>query len=101
MTHDDALMKKGLRVRTAVLGREHVRNSFTRGDEYTRTIAEVTTRVAWGMVWSRPGLSRKYRSLLNLGALIALGAGEQLCLRSPDRLTRKGTSSRRRKACAP
>jgi len=78
MTHDDALMKKGLRVRTAVLGREHVRNSFTRGDEYTRTIAEVTTRVAWGMVWSRPGLSRKYRSLLNLGALIALGAGEEL-----------------------
>lgn len=78
MKHDDALMRKALKVRTAVLGEEHVHASLTKGDPYTRSIVEATTRIAWGMVWSRPGLPRKYRSLLSLGALVALGQGQEL-----------------------
>jgi len=79
MKHDDVWMRKGLRVRTEVLGKEHVQASL-RGDEYTLPLAEFTTRVAWGLVWSRPGLSRKARSFLNLGALIAMGQPHELRL---------------------
>jgi 4-carboxymuconolactone decarboxylase len=77
MKHDDALLKKGLKVRTEVLGEEHVQASL-RPDAYTLPLVELTTKVAWGMVWSRPGLSRKSRSLLSLGALIALGQPHEL-----------------------
>lgn len=76
----DKLLRKGLRVRREVLGDEHVDKSFRSGNQYTLPMAELTTRVAWGMVWSRPGLARKERSLLNLGALIAMGQMDELRL---------------------
>jgi len=34
---------------------------------------EFITEIGWGAVWGRDGLSRKQRSLLNLGMLAALG----------------------------
>ncbi|HSQ03331.1 MAG TPA: carboxymuconolactone decarboxylase family protein [Burkholderiales bacterium] len=80
MKHDDSWMRKGLKVRTEVLGEKHVAASLTDSNPYARELAEFTTRVAWGMVWSRPGLSRKARSFLNLGALIALGQTHELRL---------------------
>lgn len=76
----DRLLSKGLKVRREVLGDEHVAKSFQSGNRYTLPMAEFTTRVAWGMVWSRPGLARKERSLLNLGALIAMGQMDELRL---------------------
>ncbi len=76
----DPLLKKGLRIRREVLGKEHVEASFRSRNPYTLPLAELTTKVAWGMVWSRPGLSRKARSLLNLGALIAMGQPHELRL---------------------
>lgn len=36
------------------------------------------TEYAWGAVWSRPGLTRQTRSLLNLGMLTALNRPVEL-----------------------
>jgi 4-carboxymuconolactone decarboxylase len=39
---------------------------------------EFVTEFCWGAVWSRPGLSRRDRSLVNLGMLAALGRSHEL-----------------------
>jgi 4-carboxymuconolactone decarboxylase len=38
----------------------------------------VVTEWVWGYAWSRPGLDRKTRSILNLGILTALGRAQEL-----------------------
>ncbi len=38
----------------------------------------IVTEWAWGYAWSRPGLDRKTRSMLNLGILAALGRPQEL-----------------------
>ena len=40
----------------------------------------ITTEWCWGYTWSRPGLDRKTRSLINLGMLTALGKSSELQL---------------------
>jgi 4-carboxymuconolactone decarboxylase len=76
----DRLFEKGLRVRTEVLGAEHVKRRTQKANEYAWPFEEFTTKAAWGLIWSRPGLSRKSRSLLNLGMLTALGQPQELRL---------------------
>jgi len=39
---------------------------------------ELVTEYCWGHVWTRPGLSRDKRSLLNIGMLSALNRGPEL-----------------------
>ncbi|HXQ66330.1 MAG TPA: carboxymuconolactone decarboxylase family protein, partial [Alphaproteobacteria bacterium] len=66
------LFKKGLRVRRAVLGRAYVNKSLAAATPFTMPFQELTTEYCWGRIWSRPGLSRKTRSFLNLAMLCAL-----------------------------
>ncbi len=66
------LFKKGLEVRRAVLGADYVDNSLARADDFTAALQVLATEMAWGAVWTRPGLPRKTRSMLNLAMLIAL-----------------------------
>ncbi|WP_308017137.1 carboxymuconolactone decarboxylase family protein [Nocardia rosealba] len=49
----------------------------TEGTESAELQRFVTEHV-WGAVWTRPGLDRRSRSLLNLGMLTALRAHEEL-----------------------
>lgn len=76
----DALFKKGVRVRKAVLGSDNIRKRLASANIYTEAFEEFTTKAAWGLVWSRRGLSRRIRSFINLGMLIALGQPEELRL---------------------
>jgi len=62
----------GLAVRRAVLGAEYVERAMAGADELTRPLQELVTEYCWGAVWTRPGLSRKVRSLVNLAMLTAL-----------------------------
>lgn len=41
---------------------------------------ELVTEYCWGAVWSRPGLDRRTRSLLNIVMLTALGRSHALAL---------------------
>ena len=76
----DALYEKGLKTRAEVLGADYVAKRTGTTNEYAKPFEEFTTKAAWGMVWSRPGLTRKQRSLLNLGMLTALGQPQELRL---------------------
>jgi 4-carboxymuconolactone decarboxylase len=62
----------GLAVRREVLGAEHVDRSLEQVTEFSRPVQEWVTECGWGAVWTRPGLDRRTRSLLNLVMLTAL-----------------------------
>ena len=47
-------------------------------DEFMMAFQRVVTELAWGYAWSRPGLDRKTRSMLNIAILTALGRPDVL-----------------------
>lgn len=65
------LFNKGIAIRREVLGADYVDKSMNNVDEFSMAMQEYATETAWGMIWSRPGLPRKTRSLLNIGLLAA------------------------------
>lgn len=69
----------GLRIRREVMGDEFVDRALarTQGTE-SEDVQTAITDLVWGGVWTRPGLERRDRSLLNIGLLIALRAHEEL-----------------------
>lgn len=68
----------GLQTRREVLGAEHVDRSLAQATDFARPMQELVTEYCWGEVWSRPGLDRKVRSLLNIAMLTALGRRHEL-----------------------
>ena len=71
---------EGLAVRRSVLGRRYVDESLRTADDFTRPLQELVTEYCWGAVWTRPGLPRKTRSLLNLAMLTALNRPHEVRL---------------------
>jgi 4-carboxymuconolactone decarboxylase len=71
---------KGLEVRRAVLGTDYVDGSLAKADDFMMAFQEITTEWCWGYAWTRPGLERKTRSMLNLAMLTALGKPVELKL---------------------
>jgi 4-carboxymuconolactone decarboxylase len=67
-------------VRREVLSDAHVDRAIAGTDELTADFQDFITRVAWGDIWSRPGLDRRSRSVAVLTALIALGHHEELAM---------------------
>ena len=76
----DEKLERGMAVRRAVLGEEHVDRAQASTTEFTRDFQELITRYAWGELWTRPGVDRKTRSLLTIAILAALGRSEELRL---------------------
>jgi 4-carboxymuconolactone decarboxylase len=74
------LFEKGLKVRREVLGAEYVDASISQADDFSRPLQELVTEYCWGNVWSRPGLDRKTRSLLNVAMLTALNRPHEVKL---------------------
>lgn len=71
---------KGLEVRKAVLGEEYVNKALAKVEDFGRPLQELVTEYCWGAIWTRPGLERKTRSLLNIGIMIALNRPHELKL---------------------
>jgi 4-carboxymuconolactone decarboxylase len=76
----DDLYENGLTIRREVLGDEYVDRSLAGADEFLMALQRITTEWAWGYVWSRPGLDRRTRSLMNIAMLTALGKPQELQL---------------------
>ncbi len=76
----DERYERGMVVRRAVLGEEHVERAQAGTTEFTRDFQELITRYAWGEIWTRPGIDRKTRSLLTIAILASLGRAEELRL---------------------
>jgi len=59
--------------RRAVLGDAYVDRAVDGATAFSLPFQDVLNEYCWGMVWADDGLSRKERSLINLGMLAALG----------------------------
>jgi 4-carboxymuconolactone decarboxylase len=91
MTTQQARFDRGLQTRREVLGAEHVDRSLERVTEFSRPIQELVTEYCWGEVWTRPGLDRKTRSLLNLAMLTALNRMHELAVHVRGAVTNGAT----------
>ena len=70
----------GLAVRREVLGTEYVDEAMRGADDFTRPLQELVTEYCWGAIWTRPGLPRRTRSLINLAMLTALNRPHEVRL---------------------
>lgn len=74
-THYD----KGLKVRTEVMGAEHVKRSLDAATPFTQPLQDWIIEHAWGSTWQDDTiLPRKYRSLITIGFLIAQKSPNEL-----------------------
>ena len=72
--------ERGMEVRRAVLGDEHVDRAAARATDFTADFQDLITRYAWGEIWTRPGLDRRTRSCITLTALVAGGHDQELAM---------------------
>lgn len=72
------LFDKGMAVRRAVVGDQAVDQSMAGADDFSMPMQELVTEFCWGAVWTRPGLDRRSRSILNIGMLAALNRPDEL-----------------------
>ena len=77
---ESEMFERGLTVRREVLGAEYVDGSIARADDFMMAFQRITTEWCWGYAWTRPGLDRKTRSIINLAMLTALGKPAELKL---------------------
>jgi 4-carboxymuconolactone decarboxylase len=68
----------GLKVRSEVLGKAYVEQRIAEADVFTADLQHFVNEHAWGAVWTRPGLSRKIRSLLVLAMTTAMNRPHEL-----------------------
>jgi 4-carboxymuconolactone decarboxylase len=81
------LFQKGLEVRRQVLGADYVDRSLANADDFMMAFQHITTEMCWGYAWTRPGLDRRTRSMLNLAMLTALSKPAELKLHVKGALT--------------
>jgi 4-carboxymuconolactone decarboxylase len=75
---DREAYEKGAALRRKVMGEKHVAKRGASADRFTKQQIELVTAIAWGTIWSRPGLPLKTRSLLTLGMLTALDRPDEI-----------------------
>jgi 3-oxoadipate enol-lactonase/4-carboxymuconolactone decarboxylase len=79
-TARETLFEAGLVMRRAVLGDEWVDKSLASRNALTGEFQNFITRIAWGEIWTRPGLDQRTRRLLVLAITASLSRWEEFCL---------------------
>ena len=77
---DGTLFDQGMATRRAGLGDQHVDNATARMTPFDADFQSFITEGAWGSVWSRPGLTKRERSMITLALLAALGHDEEVAM---------------------
>ena len=75
-----SLYERGMATRRSVLGDTHVNGATARPTSFDADFQSFITEGAWGSVWSRPGLSKRERSVVTIALLAALGHEEELAM---------------------
>jgi len=77
---DSAVYRKGLATRRAVLGDAHVDRAEAGKSDFDTPFQDLITEAAWGHVWSRPGLTKRERSLITIALLAAAGQDDEVAM---------------------
>lgn len=87
-----ARWKTGMATRRSVLGEAYVDAAVARTTPFDEGFQTFITEGAWGSVWSRPGLTKRERSMITIALLAALGHDEEVAMHV--RATRNTGASR-------
>lgn len=71
MMDDQQRRGAGLEVRRQVMGPEYVERAMGSADDFTAEFQDYLNTQCWGIVWTRPGLDHRTRSMLVLAMLAA------------------------------
>lgn len=74
---EPGLHEHGLRVRREVLGADYVDAALGNGGDFGAEFQRLVTEYCWGVCWADDTLTRRDRSILNLGMTAALGRMEE------------------------
>src|SRR5690606_38525660 len=77
---DASRFEQGMATRRSVLGNAHVDAANARKTAFDDDFQTFITEGAWGSVWSRPGLTRRERSMITIALLAALGHDEEVAM---------------------
>ena len=80
MSDDATRYAEGLAVRRSVLGEAHVARASAAVTPFDADFQRFITEGAWGSVWSRPGFTKRERSIVTLALLAALGHDDEVAL---------------------
>lgn len=80
MDGQNGQFEAGLKLRREVLGASYVDAAMERSSEFLQTFQRITTEWCWGYAWTRPGLTRKERSMINIAMLTALNRPNEVRL---------------------
>lgn len=69
--------ERGRQLREQIFGAEGMK-SLLEADDFTLPLQDAVTRICFGEVWSRSGLSLKIRSMLTIAMLVAQSCPAQL-----------------------
>jgi 4-carboxymuconolactone decarboxylase len=72
--------RQGMSTRRNVLGDAHVDRASAASTTFDQPFQEMITEGAWGTVWSRPGISRRERSMITIALLAAMGHDEEVAM---------------------
>jgi 4-carboxymuconolactone decarboxylase len=72
--------REGMTTRRAVLGDDHVDRASSAATSFDRPFQQLITEGAWGTVWSRPGWTKRERSMVTIALLAALGHDEEVAM---------------------
>ena len=75
---DQKLYDHGLKVRREVLGDAYVDHAASVGDEFIKPLQDLVNEYCWGWLWTREGLPRQTRSLINIAMLSVLNRPREL-----------------------
>lgn len=86
------VFEEGLKLRRQVNGAAYVDNALKNNvSDFNRPMQELVTEACWGSVWTREGLEKKFRSLLNIGMLVALNRSTELATHVKGAITNGAT----------
>ncbi|WP_029042702.1 4-carboxymuconolactone decarboxylase [Cucumibacter marinus] len=77
---NDDRYNEGMKTRRSVLGDAHVDRASQSITEFDADFQRFITEGAWGSVWSRPGLSKRERSIITIALLASLGHYEEVAM---------------------
>ncbi len=68
---DKETFERGMQVRRDMMGAEQAEKEWANASDFDRPLQELVTTYCFGEVWGREQLSRKTRSMLTVGMLMA------------------------------
>lgn len=73
-----SLADAGIEIRKSVLGHDYVERSMKSANSFNAEFQDMLNTYCWGEIWTRDGLPRQTRSLINLALMVALNQPNEL-----------------------